>query len=65
MSASEEQAAAPASYDPTSSKVFLRMKVLEDWIDRLFDTSPLGILRVDMNLGITYANKKAMKICGI
>jgi PAS domain S-box-containing protein len=65
MTLSNDPVQIPAAYDPTASKVFLRMKVLEDWIDRIFDTSPLGILRVDLNFGITYANRKAMEICGV
>ncbi|HYK90724.1 MAG TPA: GAF domain-containing protein [Acidobacteriota bacterium] len=64
MAATEEPGAASV-FDPSSSKVFLRMKVLEEWINRQFDASPLGIVRVNLDFKITYANKKAMEICGI
>ena len=63
----KEQAAASSvvPFDPTASKAYLRMKSLEDWIARTFDASPLGILRIGLDFGITYANKKAMDMCGI
>lgn len=67
MSVPKEQDAASSvvPFDPSASKVYLRMKSLEDWIARTFDTSPLGILRIGLDFRITYANKKAMDICGI
>src|SRR5215831_18155225 len=61
----EQDSASVVPFDPSASNVYLRMKSLEDWIARTFDASPLGILRVDLNFGITYANKKAMEMCGI
>ena len=63
----EEQAAANTvvPFDPAASKVYLRMKSLEDWIARTFDASPLGIVRVGLDFRMTYANKKAMEMCGI
>src|SRR5580765_6236549 len=67
MPSPNEQAAASSvvPFDPAASKVYLRMKSLEDWIARTFDASPLGILRIGLDFGITYANKKAMDMCGI
>lgn len=53
------------TFDPSSSKGIFRMKKLDDWIARIFDESPLGILRIGLNFAITYANRKAMELCGI
>src|ERR1700741_4684101 len=54
----------PSAFD-TGSNVFLKIRALEGWVACIFDESPVGIVRTDLQLRLKYANKKAMEICGI
>ena len=59
-----------AASNPTStpqfhSGFFDSPGVSHEWIATVFDNSPLGILRVNLNLEITYANRAMMEIAGL
>jgi PAS domain S-box-containing protein len=59
-----------ATSNPTSTPHFHTSfcdspDVSHEWIGTIFDNSPLGILRVNLNLEITYANPAMMEIAGL
>jgi PAS domain S-box-containing protein len=64
MSRSDENTRSQASPE-FPSKVLVQVKALESWIASTFEHSPVGVVRIDLDFRILYANKKALEIFGI